>query len=543
MYKILIVDDEPLARMGLSAMLSNCPLDVEVSGSAANGQAALDMMNETMPDIVITDIRMPVMSGLELMEFAAAHFRPSPAFILLTSYEDFSYARQALRFSASAYLLKMELSNDKLCEALSRAIEDVRSRQNTMPPQAASSIGNVFINRFYNNILMGGYHSEEEILDIAKNFNLHISADRYLTVCAQVKYPDSVKKNYMQQYNLYLRVMDLIKSTVSLYAPCFVVASHFERIVFVLMLNRTDDPVHICECAVQETDRLCEQYFSVRLACGANAPAEHLLHLPAYFTCAQSASHSAPVGGVRWYACDKQLSSTQVSSEQEFTRLERSVMAAIEHSDIVLFNRIMDSLARAALCEKLPFAIALTSCVLHVVLTCLDNSKQLLMDAFSDYPQSYRSLYACQSGNSLVEYHDVLRAAVIGAMNMHNTDPKFRLVADAKEYIRTHICDKLSLSEVACAIGISQNYLSSLFRQYSELGFNDYVMSLKINTAKTLLAQEHLKVCQVSERLGFDNPHYFSKVFKKYTGYSPSEAASSAEAGANPTDDAAALSI
>ncbi len=529
MYKILIVDDEPLARMGLSAMLSGCGLDVEVSGSAANGQAALELMQETMPDIVITDIRMPVMSGLELLEFACEHFRPAPAFILLTSYEDFSYARQALRFSASAYLLKMELSAEKLSEALHRAINDVRARQNSLPAQNASSIGNVFINRFYNNILIGGYHSESEILDIAHNFNLHIQAERYLAVCAQVKYPDSVKANYMQQYNLYLRVMDLVKSTVSLYAPCFVAASHFERIAFVLMLGRDDDAAHICECAVQETDRLCEQYFGIRIACGASRPTEHLIHLSADFTCAQSASHNAPDGTVHWHTSENQISDEQIVAEQQFTRLERAVIDAIEHSDIAQFNHIMDSLARAALCEPLSFAVALTSCVLHVVLTCLDNSRQLLTDAFSGYPQSYRSLYACTSGTELVEYHDVLRAMVISAMNIRSTDPKYHLVADAKEYIRTHICDRLSLGEVAAAIGISQNYLSSLFRQYSELGFNDFVVSLKISTAKTLLLQEHLKVCQVSERLGFDNPHYFSKVFKKYTGMSPSEAAAAGE--------------
>lgn len=529
MYKILIVDDEPLARMGLSAMLSGCGLDVEVSGSAANGQAALDQMNEAMPDIVITDIRMPVMDGLELLEFACTHFHPAPAFILLTSYEDFSYARQALHLSASAYLLKMELTPETLAEALQRAINDVLARQSAFPAHAASSIGNVFVNRFYNNILIGGYHSESEILDIAHNFNLSIRADRYLAVCAQVKYPDSVKANYMQQYNLYLRVMDLIKSTVSRYAPCFVAASHFERIAFVLMLSRTQDVIPICEAAVQETDRLCEQYFDIRIACGASRPTEHLIHLSSDFTYAQSASHNAPDGRVHWHTGENQISEEQLASEQQFTRLERAVMDAIERSDIAQFNRIMDSLARAALCDPLSDAIALTSCVLHVVLTCLDNSKQLLMDAFSGYPQSYRSLYACTSGTELVEYHDVLRSTMISALNLRSTDPKYHLVADAKEYIRTHICDHLSLGEVAAAIGISQNYLSSLFRQYSELGFNDFVMSLKITTAKTLLSQEHLKVCQVSERLGFDNPHYFSKVFKKYTGISPSEAAAAGE--------------
>ena len=94
---------------------------------------------------------------------------------------------------------------------------------------------------------------------------------------------------------------------------------------------------------------------------------------------------------------------------------------------------------------------------------------------------------------------------------------------DAKAYIQEHIYNKLSLSEVASAIGISQNYLSSLFKLYNDLGFSDYGASLKIKMAQKLLATEHLKIYQVIEKLGFDNPQYFSKVYKKYTGYSPSE--------------------
>lgn len=534
MYKILIVDDEPLARMGITSMLAGCGLDVEVTGSAANGKAALALMDEALPDIVITDIRMPVMTGLELLEYAASHYSPAPAFILLTSYEDFSYARQALRFSACSYLVKMELSRETLCEALRAAIERV---QKTRPvTESGVAAGNVFINRFYNNLLTGGYHSDEEILDLAHNFNQHIEAERYLAICAEVQYPEAVKGDYMQQYSLYLRVMDTIKSAAALHVPCFVAASHYERIGVVLLLRRTDDAHTLCARAMAEADKLCAQYFGVHLACGAGQVVDGLLELPASFTGAQCALHSAAVGRVQWYVPEKYVETPECDSEQALARLDRSLIAAFEHCDIAAFNRVLDGFSRAAQREDFSHTVNSVSCVLHVVLTCLDNGEQLLTDAFSDEPQSYRSLYACTSRAQLLAYLDRLRAAVASTLTRRQSDPKYRLVTDAKEYIRAHICAKLSLGEVACAIGISQNYLSGLFRQYSELGFNDYVTSLKVETAKKMLTQEHLKVYQVSERLGFENPHYFSKVYKKFTGYSPSEATgqSSAENECSP---------
>lgn len=98
MYKLLIVDDEPLVQVGLKSMLNWNTLHIEICGIAGNGQEALDLIARLKPHIVIADIRMPVMSGLDLVRKCREQTGELPVFIMLTSYEEFEYAREALRY-------------------------------------------------------------------------------------------------------------------------------------------------------------------------------------------------------------------------------------------------------------------------------------------------------------------------------------------------------------------------------------------------------------------------------------------------------------
>ena len=128
MYRIILVDDEPLILAGIASLIQWESLGCTLVGKATNGPNALELIRETQPDIVITDIRMPVMDGLELigrcreegMEFS---------FIVLTNLEEFHLARQAVRLGAVDYLVKLDLSPDSLISALKRAKEECGLRE------------------------------------------------------------------------------------------------------------------------------------------------------------------------------------------------------------------------------------------------------------------------------------------------------------------------------------------------------------------------------------------------------------------------------
>ena len=118
MYQLLIVDDEPLVQAGIRSMLNWNEMNIEICGTAMNGQAALKIIEEKSTDIVITDIKMPVMNGLDLAKTCRERYGDNcPYFIILTSYEDFQMARDALSYQVSDYLVKLELTPEVLKNA------------------------------------------------------------------------------------------------------------------------------------------------------------------------------------------------------------------------------------------------------------------------------------------------------------------------------------------------------------------------------------------------------------------------------------------
>lgn len=128
MYRILLVDDEPLILAGIASMMNWEDYNCTVVGKATNGNQALEKMKEIQPDIVITDIKMPAMNGLEFMEKCREQGYQAE-FLLLTNLEEFSLAQKALRLGALDYLVKIEITPEILGESLKKAVSVCREKK------------------------------------------------------------------------------------------------------------------------------------------------------------------------------------------------------------------------------------------------------------------------------------------------------------------------------------------------------------------------------------------------------------------------------
>ena len=141
MTKIFLVDDEPLVLIGMQGMLNWAELGYTVVGTARNGAEALKAIGETYPDIVVSDIRMPVMDGFTLAESCHKDGSALPVFIMLTSYEEFDYVKRSMRLGVVDYLVKIDLTAESLTAALDKAraaVEKERRLQAPAPPLTAS---------------------------------------------------------------------------------------------------------------------------------------------------------------------------------------------------------------------------------------------------------------------------------------------------------------------------------------------------------------------------------------------------------------------
>ena len=137
MIKLLIVDDEPLVQIGIKSMLNWADYGIEICGTAANGQAALSMIEDLGPELVITDIKMPIMNGLDLVKQCREQFGSIPVFIVLTSYEEFQLVRTALSYQVADYLVKLELDPSSLAESITRALKRLEEKKASEAYKAA----------------------------------------------------------------------------------------------------------------------------------------------------------------------------------------------------------------------------------------------------------------------------------------------------------------------------------------------------------------------------------------------------------------------
>jgi len=170
-YNILIVDDEPLARIGLSGLVCENFPDFEIGSTAANGNEAIEILKKETFDLVITDIKMPAADGFDILTYIQnTGDKNAPLCILLSSFEEFEYARTAMKLNAFDYLVKMELNKETLDKTLNKA-KKVLAERKTETGRYGQEF-NLFTNRFLYHLVSGGYTSEEEILDFIKMYDL-----------------------------------------------------------------------------------------------------------------------------------------------------------------------------------------------------------------------------------------------------------------------------------------------------------------------------------------------------------------------------------
>jgi two-component system response regulator YesN len=523
MYKLIIVDDEPLVKIGMETMIDYNKMGIEVVGTAPNGKIAFDMIRELEPHIVITDIKMPVMSGLELVEECNKSLTNSPQFIILTSFEEFDYVRRAMRSNVVDYIVKMELDPDLLVKTLEKAINILnKAGVNNKKDQYTSD---VFINRFLNRLLNNLFSSEQEINEKLYRFNLDFSGKRFLSIFAKIDNINLDSLDYEENYNLYLNVINVAKLILSKYLKGYTVAYNQTAFGIILCFQSEEDIKETCQKILTHIRELCIRYFNVYLKFGVGSYVDSLLKLSSSFYEAQNALeyNRDPEKTISFYSEDEYISLQAPTID--IIEVNKRVIKALETYDVQGFSKIIEKLIyniehQVTIIED---SINIISGIIHLIINNLDNGEELLHEAFKDYPKSYQSIYSFTNKGDLVQYLNKLSKSILEKLVEQKDNPQNRIVIAAKRYIEENIYKKLSLNDVADAIDISPNYLSSIFKKYNAIGFNNYITIMKIRKARELLSEGNLKVYEVSDMLGFSSPYYFSTVYKKVTGESPTE--------------------
>lgn len=540
MYQVLLVDDEPLILTGIQSMINWEDYDCVITDKASNGKQALEKMEKSMPDIVITDIKMPVMTGIEFMQECRDRGYDT-VFILLTNLEEFSLAKSALALGAADYLVKMEMTQEMMGNSLKRATEMCNQKRiltDKIPhrefhPKDVKQTATGF---FRDILEKAGNLSDEfrkkwqepvekmELEQLYENGVLmwirpYKDRDLFENVSE-----DDRKEMLDYAQSLMEQFMNRIHS-----GCCTLVWKRMGILAILPGQNRTekyyrDTGKKICN--------ILEDYFGCQTLVAISAPMEDILG-----GSKRALSQIKKIQEFYYYHSNEPVvlvSDVEAHFWEErharhdtfdISFLKKDLRQALVQQDKEKVNSVFEELS-ALFTEFHPAREQVVNACANLYYFFLSYVEEdALIKEEMPYPSVVMEiLLECFTLKAHTRWLLKFGSWVGNTMeNFHRGSKTDKIVEAAKEYVRENYGEKLTLAAIASKIGISQGYLSSVFKKQTGGNLNDYINQMKIEKAKELLEKHEYMMYEISDMLGFENPYYFSKVFKKLTGITPSE--------------------
>ena len=537
MYRVMIVDDEPLILAGIASLLDWKEYGCEISGKAANGQQALKLMEEQKPDIVITDIKMPGMDGIGFMKAVKERGWDDVIFILLTNLEEFSLARQALSLGAVEYLVKMELTEEKLADSLKLAMERREMKRKAEAAGTAVTVSREEAVRGYIEKLLtdGGTFSGGASSGNAGEASAQNQGEGYDS-CLRRPVLAIISFNYgyegfssdftrEDQKKVISFAENIIEQMVKGYFDhSCLVRRELNSLVLVMSTDGIEDYREQIRSLGEKIISVVKDYFEVSVSVAVSSRKESLGEFGALLYEAMSATnhyfyHS--LDPVVFYSEECETSARHTGSFH-IGFLKKDLSQAVALNDSGRLEEILDQVA-CLLREHNPSKQqAVNACAnLYFFLSSFFEDGEE-----PDFPYEVNimeKLGRLGTLGQIIQWINWFKEAVSRILERRRDTRVDKIAEMVREYVMEHYKERITLGQAAEALNISQGYLSTAFKKQSGESFTNYVSAIKIEKAKELIASHQYMMYEVSDLLGFDTPFYFSKVFKKVTGMSPKE--------------------
>lgn len=547
MVKLFLVEDEIVMRDGIKRQINWEKEDIEFVGEASDGELAWPMILETKPDILLTDIKMPFMDGLELSALVRKEL-PDTAIIILSGYDEFVYAQQAVSLGVTDYLLK-PLPPGKLLECIRRVQEKIEQERaqpenNAWSEELAREQKDAEKNLLFR-ALVTNDRSLKEILAMADHLGIHISARYYSVILMTVR----GKENAMPSEQLRTELAAIPEQI-----PGWIFFDRNENGFAMIGTANSEEEVsdtqkELIRCLKECVEKDAEHTWFI----GAGRTVGRISDIGKAYNSANKALSSRFITGMnRVVTADetdsvkKDLSGLQVSPLPAEARVSEKDAAALDIDQVVTNDNsrkmLEEYLRTGTLEEAEPFLEGLFQSIgednlnSYLLLTYLSMDMYFTMVRFlKDMGRQVNEIdKKCGDINSLLKGRITAEQArsyltsylkEVIALRDHNTEKRYgKILRQAVSYIDTHFDQEdISLNRVAQTVGMSPNHFSSIFSQEMGTTFIEYLIGKRMERAKELLRTTQLRSSEVAYRVGYRDPHYFSSTFKKIQGMTPRE--------------------
>lgn len=504
MIRFVIIEDEIRIREGIRRLLSKLDEDNEIAGEAEDGMEGLELIRRVKPDVIITDIRMPVMDGLEMLESLYEEGCRAKA-IVLSAYSEFEYARQALRLGVTEYILKPVVMTD-FFEAVEHVKKAWEKEQKMKAPQQIGSLSQVV-----KNVLMGDLVIEENVAEYLEHqFGIGGDMPISLLVVYFEKWEDRNPEKFIRRLKMILAEKPMLKyciqederqKEIRLFLYDYGQHHHVKRWIqsHFLQKDSSAEGIAMGWTEVQNIGELKKgyeelgQYMEWNILLGE----EIIISYPEILQ-------------VQTSLCIYPL---EIEEEMKIAVCSEN-HSKIEKSAKRFYEYFLNS-------QVLYEPQKVKECYVRFIWAVFHFAKEMGTLDFEDLEQRkiLERIAQTKTRQGLEDTVDGLIGRIKRQeKEIDNLNVK-RAVAIIHEFYRSGI----TLDEIAMKLGITPEYLGMQFHQEMGVNFSTYIRTLRINKAKELLIRTQLKLYEIAEQVGYSDSKYFSKVFKAETGQLPAE--------------------
>ena len=532
--KVFLVEDEMVIRRGIKNSIDWEKEGYIFCGEASDGELAYPMIIKEKPDILITDIRMPFMDGLELCKLVKKEL-PNIKILILSGYDEFDYAKEAIRLGVTEYLLK-PISSGKLLEALNGVSESIRRekedkdlvrkymeemRENTEHEKQ----------KFFEQMIAGNL-SMADALETGKKYEMNLSAGMYNLLLFRFTLGEENRKSG----ELLGEAEYAIEKLTERLEYVFEFQRGVEGWAFLLMADNEEQMSERVKELSKDLEEIMKNYSTIAYFGGIGQPVARLRELEESFREAERAlaarftmelNRIISVEDIRMAQNVDTLDDIEITSfgeiEKTRTMLEKFLNNGAEDEIDEFVDVYINELPEENLKSVLMRQYIIMDAYIVMMSFCekIEGSEGEMQAQSEELKNSMKTI---QTLEEIKNYIRMLLKKIIGVRDTISGRRYSDIIEIAKDQIRkTYMSDEISLNTIAAEVGMSPSYFSSIFSKEMGKTFVEYLTEIRMDRAKELLMCSSMKTSEIGYEVGYKDPHYFSYIFKKTQNCTPKE--------------------
>lgn len=545
MLKVFLVEDEFVVREGIKNNIDWKAHGYEFCGEASDGELAFPMIQKIKPDIVITDVKMPFMDGLALSRLIKKEL-PWIEIIILSGYEEFEYAKEGIAIGVARYLTK-PISGDELLrevDELALKIEE-KNKERRIKEMYTKEMEENFLKerKDFFSYLVTGSKSVPELLEISDKLNIDLSSMWYNIVLFITR---SMNHAYEEYSNTLLEIEEKIKEPADeKHMLCF--DRNLEGKAFLFKADSKEELEEIQNGYLDEVKKILQDYPHVRFFGGIGTPVNRLRQLPDSF---EKASHCF---AHRYLMKESSIIDSQLSDEGIYLKKDEFDIKNVDTKQIDR-GKIKEFLKLGTSEEAVYFVEEFFSDLGSNVMESNLFRQYIIMDSYFCVVDFVEGLQLSKDeveppdmASDILKNSESARKYIVRilkrALELRENAASNKygdIVDEVMRYIeQNYEKEELSLNLLASHVNFSPNHLSMIFSQQTGQTFIKYLTDYRMNKAKELLRCTGKRSSVISAEVGYKDPHYFSYLFKKTQGMTPTQyrGGRNAEGGADEGED------